>query len=245
MPYLLRTPPPDGRFGAALREVMTGWDFEQGRDSPGAAYYNAVFRHLLKRLFDDELPEGARASGGDRWFEVVRALLDRPDDPYWDDVRTTDGRETREDILAAASRDAQQELRERLGDDPAAWRWGDLHTLTLTHQTLGSSGIAPVEWLFNRDRLRVDGGRDAVNATGWDAADGYEVNWVPSLRMIVDLADLDRSRWINLTGASGHAFHANYTDQTARWADGRTIPMRHTEPAVRAEAAHTLTLTPG
>ena len=34
------------------------------------------------------------------------------------------------------------------------------------------------------------------------------------MRMVVSLADLDDSRWINLTGVSGHAFHPHYTDQT-------------------------------
>lgn len=83
-----------------------------------------------------------------------------------------------------------------------------------------------------------------MNATGWDATEGYGVNWVPSMRMVVDLADLDHSWWINLTGASGHAFHANYDDQAALWADGGLTPMRSTEQAVRRDAADTLTLRP-
>jgi len=64
------------------------------------------------------------------------------------------------------------------------------------------------------------------------------------MRMVVDLGDLDRSRWINLTGASGHAFHANYHDQARLWADGRTIPMYSRPDSVRRAAEHTLTLTP-
>ena len=44
---------------------------------------------------------------------------------------------------------------------------------------------------------------------------------MPSMRMVVSLADLDDSTWVNLTGASGHAFNAHYTDQTELWADGR------------------------
>jgi penicillin amidase len=64
------------------------------------------------------------------------------------------------------------------------------------------------------------------------------------MRMVVDLSDLDQSRWINLTGASGHAFQANYWDQAPLWADGRTTPMFNTEAAARPAAANTLTLTP-
>ena len=46
----------------------------------------------------------------------------------------------------------------------------------------------------------------------------------PSMRMVVSLADFDDSRWINLTGVSGHAFNDHYTDQTDLWVDGETLP---------------------
>jgi penicillin amidase len=243
VPHLLRAGVPDDP-GGEVTELLRGWDFTQGRDSAGAAYFNAVWRHLLRRTFDDELPEGGRPGGGDRWYEVVRTLLDRSADPFWDDVRTLDRHETRDDTLRAAMADARAELRDLLGDRPDEWHWGDLHTLELTNESFGTSGIAPVEWLFNRGPLRVGGGKDAVDATGWDATAGYEVDWVPSMRMVVNLADLDRSRWVNLTGASGHAFSATYADQAGLWADGATTPMRQTERAVRADAVDTLTLTP-
>ncbi|WP_248959595.1 penicillin acylase family protein [Sphaerisporangium perillae] len=240
VPYLLKA----GAGVPEARELLTGWDFSQGRDSAPAAYFNAVWRHLLQRTFDDELPEGGRPGGGDRWYEVVRRLLDRPGDRWWDDVRTKDKGETRDDMLVAAMGDAAKELRAELGDSPRDWRWGDLHTLELTNETFGTSGIGPIEWLFNRGPLRLGGGKDAVDATGWNASKGYQVDWVPSMRMIADMADLDRSRWVNLTGASGHAFHGDYDDQAQLWADGGSTPMRQTEPAVRKDAVNTLTLVP-
>ncbi len=237
VPHLLRVGGPDV-------SILRGWDYQQGRDSAPAAYFNAIWRHLLLRAFNDELPTGARPDGNDRWFEAVRALLERPDDPWWDDVRTGSAKETRDDILRRAVADAHAELTERLGSDADEWKWGDLHTLELTNSTFGTSGIAPIEWLFNRGPLNVSGGASIVNATGWNAQEGYEVTWVPSMRMVVDLADMDRSRWINLTGASGHAFHDNYSDQSELWATGGTIPMRSRPESVRRAAEHTLTLTP-
>lgn len=238
VPYLLRA-----GSGKAV-DLLRHWDFTQGADSAPAAYYNAVYRHVLLRTFDDELPKGARPDGGDRWFEVLRTLLTTPDDPWWDDVRTAGRKETRDDILRLAMKDADTELRHRLGGDPAAWKWGDLHRLRLTNQTFGKSGIGPIEWLFNRGPLRLGGGDSLVDATGSNAQTGYGVDWVPSMRMIVDLADLDRSRWINLTGESGHAFDAHYWDQAKLWARGETIPMRATPGTIRREARRTLTLAP-
>lgn len=170
-------------------------------------------------------------------------MLDKVDDPFWDDTRTPRA-ETRDDMLRRAMALAYDELTARLGPDVKSWRWGDLHTLGLTSQTFGVSGIGPVEWLFNRGPFPVSGNDDAVNAAGWNVQDGYSVDWLPSMRMIVDLADLDRSRWINLTGASGHAFHDNYWDQASLWARGETVPMLSGEEAVRKAAVHILTLTP-
>lgn len=230
--------------GAAdARELLSGWDYSQDAGSGPAMYFNAVWRHLLVETFNDDLPEGARPTGGDRWFEVVRLLLGTPDDPFWDDSRTK-GVETRDDMLRRAMALAYDELRDRLGPDVKSWRWGDLHTLTITNQTFGTSGIAPIEWLFNRGPFSVGGSKDAVDAAGWDVQKDYSVQWLPSMRMVVDLSDLDRSQWINLTGASGHAFHDNYADQAPLWADGRTVPMPFHEDAVKQAATHTLTLSP-
>jgi penicillin amidase len=64
------------------------------------------------------------------------------------------------------------------------------------------------------------------------------------MRMVVDLSDLDASRWVNLTGASGHAFHDNYTDQVELWRRGRTTPWPFTPAAVRRAATRTLVLEP-
>ena len=90
----------------------------------------------------------------------------------------------------------------------------------------------------------MPGGKDAPNATGWNAQRDYTVTSVPSMRMIVDLGDLDKSGWINLTGASGHAFHDNYWDQAPLWAKGELLPMYSKPATVKKAAVHTLRLTP-
>ena len=140
--------------------------------------------------------------------------------------------------------DALVELSNRFGKNPADWRWGDLHQLELVNATFGKSGIGPIEWLFNAGPAGVSGGGAIVNATGWDAAEGYQVDAVPSMRMIVDLSNLDASRWIQLTGNSGHAFHPNYDDQFELWRSGQNLPMHWDRPSIEADATTTLTLRP-
>jgi penicillin G amidase len=214
---------------AAVQAVLEPWrdgGSQMAPDSPGAAVHAAVWRHLLAATFDDELPEEYRAGGGSRWFAVVEHLLDRPDDAWWDDVRTGE-RERGPDTLSAAVRAAHRELVEVLGDDPAEWRWGDLHVASFENQTLGQSGIGPIEWLLNRTApSSVGGGPGIVNATGWHAPDGYQVVALPSMRMVVDLGDPDGSLAINTTGQSGHAYHQHYVDMVERWSNGGSHPMR-------------------
>jgi penicillin amidase len=228
---------------AQARALFNGWDGMQSVDSAPAAYLNAVWRNLLGGTFHDELKGPLRPEGGDRWFEVMRALLAEPQARWWDDVRT-DTQENRDDQLEAALASGQRELSETLGDDPSDWRWGELHTLDVRNQSFGESGVAALEWLYNRGPLELGGGESIVDATGWTASRGYEVDWVPSMRMIVDLSDLDASRWVNLTGASGHAFHPNYFDQAELWKDGRTTPWPFERAAIEERAADHLILQP-
>jgi penicillin amidase len=245
-PYLLDADLPHGYFSDGQRLLRT-WDFGQPADGPGsaaAAYYNVVWATLLDLTFHDELPEDLWPDGGQRWFAVVSELLRQPDDLWWDDVRTEDVIEHRDDIIRAAMLEARDELTRLEARDASEWSWGHLHRLDLRSATLGESGIAPVEWLVNRGGWQVGGGSSTVDATGWDAAEGYDVVTAPSMRMVVSLADLDDSRWVNLTGISGHTFNDHYTDQTDLWADGRTLAWPFSKDAVAAAGGDVLTLEP-
>jgi penicillin amidase len=222
---------------------LTDWDYRQDADSAAAAYYNAVWRHLLARVFGDELTGDLRPDGGERWFEVLQGLLNDKQAVWWDDVRTPDELELRDEVMAGAMADATAELTTELGPDPEAWRWGDLHQLELENATFGRSGVAPLEALFNRGPFGVAGGEGIVNATGWNPADGYGVDWVPSMRMVVDLSDFDASRWVQLTGQSGHVFDPHYTDQFEAWAAGDTYPWIFSVEGTRDTAAESLLLT--
>ncbi|MEU9594627.1 penicillin acylase family protein [Streptomyces sp. NPDC048193] len=264
------------------QKLLEGWDYTQDADSAAAAYFNAVWRNILKLAFGNKLPkelrvEGqclwvdpvnstgpadevskvyecgqrdsgqAQPDGGDRWFEVVRTLMEDPKSDWW----TTPANGTRkgadhnrDDLFKRAMVDARWELTAKLGKDIDSWNWGRLHRLFLKNQTLGTEGPGFVKYALNRGPWKLSGGEAAVNATGWNAAGGYGVVWVPSMRMVVNLGDLDKSRWINLTGASGHAYSAHYTDQTDKWADGELLPWSFSAKAVDNSTSDTLVLKP-
>jgi penicillin amidase len=188
----------------------------------------------------------AQPDGGDRWFEVVRNLLDDQDNAWWQSpgTRTDKATKTRDELFARAMRDARWELTAKMGKDVDSWSWGRLHQLNLKNQTLGTEGPSFLKFMLNRGPWKLSGGEATVNATGWNAAGGYEALWVPSMRMVVNLGDLDKSKWINLTGASGHAYSAHYTDQTGKWVEGELLPWSFSDKAVDASTGDTLVLKP-
>jgi penicillin amidase len=241
-PYLLDIQLPGG-YARSGQNALRNWDFTMPADSGAAAYFNVVWRNLLADTFHDDLPEDSWPDGDSRWWAVVEKLLDDPDNAFWDD-RDTNEVETRDDILEEALLDARDELTEIQSRDPHTWQWGKIHQLNLVNPTLGDDS-SPVRFMFNRGRYELGGAPSLVNAISWDASEGsYDVTTVPSMRMVVPLDDLDASRWINLTGASGHAYNDHYTDQTRLWADGETMAWFFTRKAIDDAGGETLTLQP-
>ncbi|MFF1810061.1 penicillin acylase family protein [Streptomyces sp. NPDC058251] len=188
----------------------------------------------------------AQPDGGDRWFEVVRKIIDDENNDWWQSPKTRTDRatDTRDELFGRAMKDARWELTAKLGKDIDTWSWGRLHRLFLKNQTLGTDGPAFLKYMLNRGPWKLSGGEATVNATGWNAAGGYGAVWVPSMRMVVNLGDLDKSKWINLSGASGHAYSAHYTDQTDKWAKGELLPWAFSEKAVADKTSDTLVLKP-
>lgn len=230
--------PIDDPGTAEAIELLRRWDGQNTASSNAAAYANVLWDTLAVRLFQQPGAEVPLSNQG-RLYLVVDTLLNDPESSWWSDAGGT-----RDEVLADVAHDAYDRLVALQGDNPKAWNWGSLHALTLTSGTFGSSGIAPIEWLFNRGPFPVGGGSSVVDATGWRLGESFETVTVPSMRMIVDLADFDASRWNHLTGNSGHAFHPNYADQTDDWVNARLSPWPFSRTAVKAAAAHTLVLAP-
>jgi len=242
VPLLQQVPLGEERERQALA-LFDGWDYQQGVDSAPAALFEVFWKHLLAATFWDDLPEGYRPDGGDRWYTVVGQLVDQPDSPWWDN-RTTTAIENRQAIFSEAFAAAVEELNSSQGSNPSRWNWGDLHTLVFHNESLGDS---PVGFLFNRGPFRVSGGSDLVNATRWNASeteDTYMVRTLPSMRMIVDLSNLENSLAIHTTGQSGHPYHPHYIDMADRWRNFEYHPLYWGRVQIEAAAADHLRLTP-
>ncbi|HET9345836.1 MAG TPA: penicillin acylase family protein [Candidatus Limnocylindrales bacterium] len=249
---------PDGN---AVLEQIRLWDGLATPDSIGAAAYCAFENNLLRGLFDDELGDLAReyVGGGASWQAMI-GFLDDPRSAWWDDIATTGRKESAPDVLVAALDAAGAELRGAYGE-PKDWTWGRVHRATFREQTLGTSGIGPLEWYFNKGPVAVGGAAGAVTNTYYRPDRAYanpydpdfepvgieglfDVTNLPSYRLLIDMAATDGARIVQTTGQSGNPFDSHYGDLIDEWATGVTVPLFFSEPAVEATVAKRLTLVP-
>ena len=177
-------------------------------------------------------------------------LISEPQNPLWDDKNTPEVEDAAQ-IMRRAYAETDAELTTRLGRDHTTWRWGDLHVQTPRHQILGGEGLP---WFirdhFSQKPRAVGGGPDIPNANSYDervkdnGQVDYEVIAGPSMRMAVDLSDVDRARWVISSGSSGHPWSSHVTDQFEAWATGEFFDWPFSREAIAATTRNALTLRP-
>ncbi len=233
----------DSQVQAAI-ERLRGWDMQEKQDSVPATIFEIFFMNLINNVLADDIgEENVEKIPGHTKLIFMHELASQPNARWWDDAGTS-AKETQEDILVQSLTDAISWLEENEGSDMNGWKWGSLHTITFADAILGASGVAPIEAIFNRGPFALDGGRDLVNAQSWSNDEPARVNWHPSMRMIVDLSDLEASRSVIPTGNSGHPYNEHYDDQMPLWLNGQTHPMLFGRDAVQAAAVDNLVLQP-
>jgi penicillin amidase len=247
----------DGRI---VLERVREWDGRCDMDSLGCAAWSMFEYRLHRDLFDDELGTLARDYvGSSPAWVLFNQLVDEPEAAWWDDA-TTPERETSATIITRALDEAGSALSTWYGA-PNGWTWGRLHTATFREQTIGTSGIGPLEWYFNDGPHALSGAAGAVNNSSYRFRRAYpdpldeeyvpagidrvfEVTNMPSMRFVVDMTDLDSARIVITTGQSGNPFDHHYNDMIEPWRTGETVPLPFTPAAIDAAASQTLVLQP-
>jgi penicillin amidase len=133
-------------------------------------------------------------------------------------------------------------LRNRLGDDLAAWKWGTVHRTSPQHPI---SRLFPgVAGLLNPPSVAMGGDGDTPLASGYSPGRPFAVTLLSVVRYIFDLSDWDNSCWAVPLGVSGHPGSPHYADQAPIWAAVELVPMIYTWERIKAEAEAHQTLEP-
>ena len=132
----------------------------------------------------------------------------------------------------------------KLGEKFDRWQWGKVHKAEFRNQTLGESGIKPIEWIFNRGPVAVSGSSTTVFVTQWSTKKPFEIIHIVSQRQIIDLGNLGNSLSMHTTGQSGHPTNRHYDDFIEPWRDVRYHPTLWERSQVMADSREWLLLEP-
>ncbi len=228
----------------AARGLLSSWDGRMSGDSAQAALYAYFWEQLVTEIFRDQYPESEwPMAAGARAENAVHYLLRHPDYLLWDDT-TTPARETRDEILVRAFRMGYRKLVRKQGTNPKAWRWDRSHTITFVNPTLGKSGIKLIENIFNRGPYPIGSGATQVDALAWKRKKPFEVEHIPSMRFIIDMAHMNDAVSIIPMGESGHPGNRHYNDFTDRWIKVQYHPELFARTDVDKHLEGRLTLQP-
>lgn len=229
VPYLVgaaHARPADTALAHAAR-LLAGWNRRYALDNQEAALFEAAMAQIPGSLWD-ELPAGLTPAAG-----AFLALLDDPDNLWWDDRRTGDRVERRDDILARALRAGYDStVHARGAPEAGGWRWSSVHRIDIKHllglPSLSARGIA------------VPGGPSTISPSKTSGAtDGS------SWRMVVELGRTVRGWGTYPGGQSGNPASARYDDRLAAWTRGDLAPLRFPPTAAEIPVSSRLRLRPG
>jgi len=218
LPMMLEAIEGRGDVDADAVARLASWDHVEDRSKAEPLIFNAWMRMALKRILEDDLGDALASYWQPHITAMMRWLGPSPARDWCDDRRTPE-KESCGDILALALGDGIKDLETRLGSDRSKWSWGTLHYAYGAHRPF--SQVSPLDRLFNVT-VPASGGAftiDRGKSSFTDESNPYRVTHGTSYRGLFDLADLDRSTYIQSTGQSGNVFSSNYRDFADRWAN--------------------------
>jgi penicillin G amidase len=251
---LMADVPLEGALEQQARDMLLAWDGSLTPERTAASVY-AVLRSLLEQSAYARLERLRGAQAGIGFFSILpyNSFLERrtlplilariaaapgPErsDPWLDDGRTWNG------ILQTSMTRTVAYLCEQLGDNPAQWRYGQIHRLALRHPL----GMLPgLSVLFNRGKFPIGGDVDTI-CMGYMPvrATTAPMVFAPSYRMICDTGNWNASCSIMPGGQSGHPASPHYSDMVSSWRTGGYHPMVWSRPQVEHHTVARLRLEP-
>lgn len=199
LPSLLARPLQPGLAGQAA-DLLRGWDGDMAMNLPQPVIFNAWIRAFLRLVLQQN---GFPAGSAHAWADFTASVLG-PAGKSWCGGDCGP-------LLDRALTEALPEWAAKLGPDPAAWRWGQVHVANFADPVLP----------FLSNRIAQPGDDTTVFAGG--ARDDLASIHGPAYRGIYDLAELDRSRFVAAPGQSGNPLSRHTNDLLVRWRDGGTV----------------------
>jgi penicillin amidase len=226
LPLMLTTPVTTPQAQAAI-ERLRGWDRRMDKDKVEPLIFTAWLRDFNRIVFANRLG----TAFDDYWSlhpEAILNILTAHKD--WCDDRILTVPKTCPEQLSAALLLAIEELTAAYGPDMDEWRWGRAHQAEFRHRVFAA---VPVLGPYLDVSIAADGGLDTINRGGFSVRSGtqpYQDTLGPGLRMVVDMADPDRARFMIVPGQAGNPLSEHYADLVRPWRDGYMLMIDTRNP---------------
>lgn len=203
--------------------ILRKWDGRMRTGTAAPMIARLLYQHLRKSVAERASPGKGLAYNFLMAPAVVEQLLrSRPEAWFRDYDR----------LLLRSFVDALEEGRRIQGRDVARWDYGRFNEMTLVNPVAGRLPI--VGKYFNIGPVPMSGSPCTVQQLSKRRRLGV------SMRMIVDLSDLDRSLHNITIGQSGQVLSRHYKDQWDAYYSGTSFPMQFD----KVDAKEVLTFTP-
>ena len=227
-----------------MGQVLAEWDFIDSPDRSAPTVFQAVYREFALLVYSDELGDDLAHSMLNNWYfwqERLQKMVLENNSSWFDNVKTDNKKETRDDLFHQAALNAGKNLTSTLGKDPAKWLWGKVHV----HEF-----VSPIRRSGTGKDL-LGGGCYPASGSGatlyrglYGFSEDYKVTVSASLRMVADLADPDKILAVLPGGVAGRQFDPHTTDQVQSFMDGTKVYWWYSDKAIKEHTKHTLTLSP-
>jgi len=227
-----------------LAEMLQVWDGVDRAEQAAPLVYQALYREIALGTFGDELGDATTRDMLSTWYfwqQRFDALLATPDSPWFDDVRTTDRRETLADVIRAAAPRARALIEASRGTSPAAWAWGPSHTLRFV-SPLRRSGAG--QELLGGFTLERSGSGETLNRGVYNFDKPFDVNFFASMQVVVDFGDDDKIEAIVAGGVSERHLQPHQNDQAKIWSRGERRAWWFNPAKAEANAVSRVVLSP-
>jgi penicillin amidase len=212
-------------------ESLEKWSGTSHLNSKETALLEIWIVQLKKKTFDDDF--------GDLSRKLLNKLLYRERNFFrlymngkselFDDRRTVDRIETRNEIAVEAMKEALSLVGDRT--------WGEVQTLTMSHPMAAVPIISSILSL-ERGAFPRAGTSGSLNNTisFWDHQDSFKGLAGPSWRFIIDFGDIDGAQMVIPAGQSGNPLDPHFFDFYDLWDQGKywTVPFSRENVEVKS-----------